>query len=281
MIDTLILTEIYNGLISLIDIVLVFLISYRLLSWLQRTHAFDLIKGLSLIFFIFLFSSILNLTTLNWVLEKFTTVLLIVVVIIFQPELRRFLERVGSTQQLFPEFESIKTKVTSTTFIQQILRSIEFLSKEKIGAIIVFEGQASLQQYIDSGVSIQGDVNSEVLSALFWPGSPTHDGAVIIRSDKIEAASCFLPLTEFPITDRRLGTRHRAAMGVSEVSDAVVVVVSEETGVISLVEKGAMTRYLTKEALETRLFSFYSEPTSKRSDWKRLRSFFKYFSVKK
>ena len=140
--------------------------------------------------FNFLFSNVLNLTTLNWILEKFTTVLLIVVVIIFQPELRRFLERVGSSGQLFVLFKPVQN-VVSTTFIQQILRSIEQLSKEKIGAIIVIEGQAALNQYSESGIQIQGDINAEVLSTLFWPGSPTHDGAVIIKGDKILAAGCF------------------------------------------------------------------------------------------
>lgn len=247
----------------ILDIAIVYLITYRLFSWLKNTNAFDLIKGLALIFLVFLLSSILNLTTLNWILEKFTTVILIVVVIIFQPELRRFLERVGSSGQFFPAFNKMKP-VTSATFIQQILRAVEFLSKEKIGAIIVLEGQVSLQQYIETGIKIKSEVNSEIIASLFWPGSPTHDGAIIIKDEKIESAGSFLPLTEFPIADRRLGTRHRAAMGISEVSDSMVLIVSEETGVISIVEQGAMMRYLTKESLETRLFAFCKN-TSKSS----------------
>ena len=239
-----------------IDFILVYLLTYRLLSWLKKSHAMNLIKGVFIVFLIYLASVLLNLTILNWVLEKFTTVILIVVVIIFQPELRKFLERIGSTGKLF-EVTSALNKADFSSMIQQILKSVDFLSKEKIGAIIVLEGSVDLHQFIDTGIKIEGELNSEILSSIFWPGSPTHDGAVIIKGGKIKAAGCFLPITENPIQDRRLGTRHRAALGISEVSDAVVVVISEENGVISLIETGTMTRYLTKEALESRLFSIY------------------------
>ncbi|RAP30739.1 hypothetical protein DID78_02200 [Candidatus Marinamargulisbacteria bacterium SCGC AG-343-D04] len=156
-------------------------------------------------------------------------------------------------------------EIQSTTFIQKIIRSVDFLSREKIGAIIVIEGQKSLQEYVDTGIAINGDLNTEILTSLFWPGAPTHDGAVIIKDNSILAAGCFLPLTETQIKDRRLGTRHRAALGLSEVSDGIVIVISEESGVISLVELGDMTRFLTKEALETRLFSLFSN--SEYSSW--------------
>lgn len=242
--------------LEFIDFILVYLLTYRLLSWLKKSHAMNLIKGVFIVFLIYLTSVLLKLTILNWVLEKFTTVILIVVVIIFQPELRKFLERIGSTGKLF-EVTSALNKADFSSVIQQILKSVDFLAKEKIGAIMVLEGSDELQQFIDTGIKIEGELNSEILSSIFWPGSPTHDGAVIINGGKIKAAGCFLPITENPIQDRRLGTRHRAALGISEVSDAVVIVISEESGVISLIETGTMTRYLTKEALESRLFSIY------------------------
>ena len=249
----------YYAYVSLcVDVILVYLLTYRFLAWLKRSYALDLIKGVLLVILVFLASHILSLTTLNWILERFATVILIVVVIIFQPELRRFLERVGSTGQLFTLSSSFP-ELKSTVALQSLIRAIDYLSKEKIGAIIVIEGQASLSQYADTGIRVKGDLNMEMLSSLFWPGSPTHDGAVIIKDNIIEAAGCFLPLTESPITDRSLGTRHRAALGLSEVTDAIIVVISEETGVISLVEHGAMTRYLTKEALQTRLSSLQSQ----------------------
>ena len=243
-------------LLDIVDFVLVYLLTYRLLSWLKKSHAMNLIKGVLIVVTIYLASVLLNLTILNWVLEKFTTVILIVVVIIFQPELRKFLEKIGSTGKLF-EIASTVKKEEVAPLIQQILKSVDFLSKEKIGAIIVIEGTIDLKQYSETGVRINGELNSEILSSIFWPGSPTHDGAVILKGAKIVSAGCFLPITENPIQDRRLGTRHRAALGISEVSDAVVIVISEENGVISLIESSTMTRYLTKEALESRLFSIY------------------------
>ena len=251
--------------IACIDFCVVYLLIYKLLNWLKGSQTRYLIKGLLLMAVVFLASNILGLTILNWILEKFATVLLILVVVIFQPELRRFLESVGSSAQLFSFASSLPT-VNASSFIHKILRSVEYLSKEKIGAIIVLEREISLDQYIEGGIKLYGELNSEILTTLFWPGSPTHDGAIIIGNNVIKSAGCFLPLTENPIQDRRLGTRHRAAMGISEVSDAIVIVISEETGVISLVEFGAMTRYLTREALETRLFSIYQ--TSKKSEKK-------------
>lgn len=239
-----------------LDIVLVYLIIYKLLSWLKITHALDLIKGLLLIFLIFLGSHILDLTILNWILEKFSAVILILMVVIFQPELRRVLEKIGSSGNPLFTFSNPQP----TSFIHKLIRAVDFLSREKIGAIIAIEGQKSLEEYVDTGIAVKGDLNAEILTSLFWPGSPTHDGAVIIKDGQISAAGCFLPLTDTPIKDRRLGTRHRAAIGLSELSDSIVIVISEESGVISLVEEGNMTRFLTKEALETRLFSLFSKP---------------------
>tara|TARA_Y100001970_G_scaffold44941_1_gene56260 strand:+ start:29967 stop:30791 length:825 start_codon:yes stop_codon:yes gene_type:complete len=248
----------YTYISIFVDVILVYLLIYRFLAWLKRSYALDLIKGLMLVILVFLASHILSLTTLNWILERFATVLLIVVVIIFQPELRRFLERVGATGQLFTLSSSFP-EMKSTATMQSLIRAVDYLSREKIGAIIVIEGQTSLSQYSHTGIQVRGDLNMEMLSSLFWPGSPTHDGAVIIKDNMIEAAGCFLPLTESSITDRSLGTRHRAALGLSEVTDAIVIVISEESGVISLVEHGVMTRYLTKEALQTRLVSLQSQ----------------------
>jgi diadenylate cyclase len=239
-----------------IDIILVYFLIYRLLIWIINTHTQNLMKGLLWIFIIYLFSHFLGLTTLNWILEKFATVLLLLFIIIFQPELRRFLERLGSSGNLFTP---LLGETKSTSLIKQLLKAIDQLSKEKIGALIVIEISANLSEYIESGVPISGTISSDLLINLFWPNSPTHDGAVILRENKIAAAGCLLPLTETPLTDRRLGTRHRAAIGLSELTDAVIIIISEETGIISLAEKGDLTRYLTKENLESRLFNLYQE----------------------
>ena len=241
-----------------LDLVLVFLLIYRVLYWLKISHSLDLIKGLFVLGVFFLLSIQLQLETLEWIIEKFTAVMILLVVIIFQPELRRFLERIGSTGELFP-LSKAPTDTPSTSVVKHIVRSIEFLAKEKIGAIVVIQQETVLDEYSSSGIVINGKLNSEFLTSLFWPGSPTHDGAVILQEATIKSAGCFLPLTKKKLVDRRLGSRHRAAMGVSELSDAVVIVVSEESGVISLVEEGKMTRFLTRTVLETRLFDIYQE----------------------
>ena len=241
-----------------LDLILVYLILYRVLLGLKRTHAFRLVKGFLFIVLVFSVSFLLNLTTIKWIVEQLITVVLVFVIIIFQPELRRFLERIGATGKLFSPLLN-QSEGQSTIVIRQILRAVETLSKEKIGALIAIEVSTNLSDYIESGIKIKAEVSTDLLAALFWPGSPTHDGATVLCGNNIEAAGCLLPLTESRINDRRLGTRHRAALGLSEVSDAIIIIVSEETGVISLAENGVMTRFLTKEALETRLFNLYKE----------------------
>jgi diadenylate cyclase len=244
------------------DIILVFLIVYKLLLWIIHSYAENLVKGLFFIFSLYFFSLFFGFSTLSWLLGKFSTVLIILIIIIFQPELRRFLERLGSGSGFFSPL--LEAKGQGTSIIKQLLKSITFLSKEKLGALIVIEGSVNLSEFIDSGVLIQGEISHDLLTTLFWINSPTHDGAVIIRNNKIEAAGCLLPLTGTVIADRRLGTRHRAALALSEITDALVFVVSEETGTISLAEKGNLTRYLNKEALETRLFNLYKEDSTKK-----------------
>ena len=241
---------------SIIDFIVVYVIIYKVLLWINNTHIENLTRGLLTIFGIYLISRSLGLETLNWLLDRFATVIMIVLIIIFQPELRRFLEKIG-TGDLFNPLLSGSGQ--HTVIVQQLLRSIDMLSKRKIGALIAIEVGLNLSEYVDSGIHIAGNISSDLLSSLFWPGSPTHDGAVIIRDSKIAAAGCLLPLTDTPLPDRRLGTRHRAALGLSERTDALIIVISEETGVITMAENGNLTRFLNKEALETRLFSLYKE----------------------
>jgi diadenylate cyclase len=245
-----------------LDLFIVYFLVYRLLVWVNNSHAEKLTKGLFFIFVVFLISRLLKLTTLHWMLGKLSVVLMLLIIILFQPELRRFLERLGAMKFLFTPLLT-QSEGLETSIIKHLLRSIELLSREKIGALIVIEIGANLSEYIDSGIKIVGNISSDLIASLFWPGSPTHDGAIIIRGNKLEAAGCLLPLSTSILSDRRLGTRHRAAMGISEVTDALVIVVSEETGIISMAEHGNITRYLTKESLETRLFKLYKETKTK------------------
>ncbi|MEK9657234.1 MAG: diadenylate cyclase CdaA [bacterium] len=252
-------------LITAFDFLLVYIILYRSLLWLRNTHAFNLIKGIIFFASIFLVSYLIGFQTLNWVLGQLTTVLLIMMVIIFQPELRRFLERVGASRSFAAPLFS-QEQCLDTRCIQAILKAVETLSKEQTGALLAIEVSSNLEAYCKAGLQINADISEDLLLNLFYPGSPTHDGAVIIHKNKLVAAGCLLPLTDTPIQDRRLGTRHRAALGLSELTDAIIIVVSEEKGVISLVENGNMDRFLTREALSTRLFNLYqSTPSQKGS----------------
>jgi diadenylate cyclase len=252
------LPDLYRGFAAIVDVVLVYIITYRVLVLLKRTHAFNLIKGILVMTSLFAVSYVMGLHTLNWILSKFTTVLLVLLVILFQPELRRFFERIGATGHVFSALVE-DGQAKSTLAIQNILKAVEVMSKDKVGGIIVVERSTNLSEYVDSGIHLDCILSSDMLLSLFAQGTQTHDGAVIVRGGRIVAAGCLLPLTRSILQDRRLGTRHRAALGLAEITDAVAIVISEETGVISLAEDGDLTRFLTKEALESRLFNLVQD----------------------
>ncbi|MFA5880046.1 MAG: diadenylate cyclase CdaA [Candidatus Margulisiibacteriota bacterium] len=251
--------KLFLSLSYIFDIFLVYILVYYFLVFIKATKSFNLIRGMFLIFVLYILSYYLHFKTVNWLLGKFSTVAILLLLIIFQPELRRILERIGRGRLFSP---LLTDEMQAAVIIKHILRAIDYFSKEKIGALIAIEISTNLSEYMESGVPLNGKITTELLINLFWPHTPTHDGAIIIREDKIIAARCLLPLTDAKIVDRRLGTRHRAAIGLSEETDALVIIVSEETGVISLAENGNLTRFLTKEALETRLFNIYNESTN-------------------
>ena len=204
-------------------------------------------------------SLMIGLTYFSKFIEHFFVLFLVFIMIIFQNEIRRASEKIRRGR-LF--FGSQRKKTKQPLLIKRILQSVEFMAKNKIGALMVIEQDSPLDEYTESGISINADLTSELVCSLFWPGSPTHDGAIIIRGNEILTAGCLLPLTSSKVSDKRLGTRHMSAIGISEETDALVIVVSEETGTISIAEKGNLTRFLNREALETRLFSLYKELTS-------------------
>jgi diadenylate cyclase len=243
--------------LDIIDAFIVFLITYRCLLWLKKSQAFNLVKGFFIIFLVYIISKLLHLTALIWLLEKFSTILIFLVVIIFQPEIRKLLEKIGRGSIFNAHL--LSSEGQNTIIINNLLKAIDHFSQNKIGALIAIEKNTYLTEYIESGIPINGTITPELLINLFFPHSPTHDGAIIIREDKIISTGSLLPLTDTKIRDHRLGTRHRAALGLSELSDALIIAVSEETGVISIAENATLTRYLTKEGLETRLFNHYAE----------------------
>jgi diadenylate cyclase len=245
-------------LIQIIDIGFILLSLYLFFTILQRTQIQNIMSIIVIIIGSYSLSKMLGLVMFASVIEKFSVLIIVFIMIIFQSEIRRASEKIRRGQL----FVSPKSKhAKQPLLIKRIIQSVEFLSKNKIGALLVIEQSTSLDEYTESGISINANLTSELICSLFWPGSPTHDGAIIIRGNEILTAGCLLPLSNARMSDKRLGTRHMSAIGISEETDALVIVVSEETGTISTAEEGNLTRFLNREALETRLFTLFKETT--------------------
>lgn len=230
--------------VDIVDILLVATIIYYLLKFLIGTRGWQILLGLFSLLVIWIFAKVFNLTTLSWIFDNIWAIGIFLVVVIFQPELRRALAKIGEGGIFTSGFLS-KKKV-----IDEVIRAATFLAERKIGALIVFERNIDLENYVEGCVKINADVNLELIISIFIPQTPLHDGAVIIKEQKIASARCFLPLTINPYIDKNIGTRHRAAIGISEETDAVALVVSEERGEISLAVGGKLYRNL--DALELR-----------------------------
>ena len=238
---------------SLVDIFIIAFIIYYLLNIISGTRAVQLIKGLVLIFFLGLFAQLLELNTVNWVLDSFLTIIMVALPIVFQPELRRALEQIGRGGFLKEQF----WQNWGPKEINEIVLAMSEMSEQQIGALIVISRRVGLKNYIETGIELDAVVTKQLLYSIFQHESPLHDGALIIENGKIKAASCFLNLSTRSDINPRLGTRHRAAIGITEESDALALVVSEETGVISVAEDGQLSRHLDKAELrETLSHSF-------------------------
>lgn len=237
---------------DIIDISIVSYVVYKLIMLLRGTRAVQLMKGIIVVLVAWALSVAFNLNTLQWIMNQMFTVGLIAIIIIFQPELRRALEQLGRGR-LFSR-SSMDEDQDVNIRIGEVIKAMNYLSRRKIGALIVFEKETGLTDYIESGISIGGRISSELLINIFIPNTPLHDGAVIIRNNQLMAAGCYLPLSENPFISKELGTRHRAAIGMSEVSDAVCLIVSEETGQISLSLNGQVVRDIKEESLISKLF---------------------------
>lgn len=231
--------------LDVLDILVVAFFLNKLYQMLKNTRAASLVKGLLMLVAITFISKWLNLYVINWLLEKFMTMLMFALPVVFQPELRRSLEQIGRGK-LFRR-STVLNEIQVETMLEAVATTADDLSRRKIGALIVFERETGLGDYIETGIPIDGLISTALFENIFIPNTPLHDGAVIIRGDRIAAASCLLPLTEARNLSQELGTRHRAAIGLSEQTDALVLVVSEETGAISLARGGGLQRYLTHQ----------------------------------
>ncbi len=232
-------------LFDLLQIAVVAYIFYRLLLLWAGTRAFHMLMGLIVLFAVYAIAEILQLELIRYLLELIFTYGVLAAVILFQPELRAALTRLG--QNRFWRFFS-RSERTSEALLE-LAAAAESLARKRIGAIIAVEREVGLEEYARKGTPIDAPISTDLLEAIFARYGPLHDGAVIVRGEKIVAARCILPLTQFPVTDRSLGTRHRAAIGLSEETDALVIVVSEETGRISVAERGRLERNVSGERL--------------------------------
>lgn len=246
-----------------IDISIVAFVLYKLLLLIRGTRAEQVLKGLAILLFATNLSEILQFNTIYWILKNTATVGVIALLIVFQPELRKALEQIGRGQLLDRFF--LQDEKDPTILINEIVRSVQNLARLKTGALIVIERKTGINEIIETGVKIDGQLSGALLENIFIVNTPLHDGAVVIRGDRIAAAGCFLPLTDNTNISKQLGTRHRAALGISEISDAIAIVVSEETGVISLASNGKLTRYLDSKALRELLKKVYIREKEPRS----------------
>ena len=243
-------------LIDVLDIVIVAYLVYKILGFIQETRAQQLVRGLVVLGIVFFLSDFLKLYLLNWLLRNFVTMGFFALIVLFQPELRRGLEQLGRRNIVSGQFRSLD-KENAIEVVKEIVAAVDDFSATRTGALIVFERETMLNDIIETGTIVDARISVRLLGNLFYEGSPLHDGAVIIRGDRIHAASCVLPLTEKKNIGRNLCTRHRAGLGVSEVSDALVIVVSEETGVISVAENGNFRRFMDLKSVEKILLGVY------------------------
>jgi len=252
---------------DVVDILLVAIVFYLLFSLAQGTQAVQLLRGMVLVILVlFLASQILPFQGFSWLVENALPALLIAIPVIFQPELRRALERLGRTGSLLVR---VQQEEEVERIIDEVARAAHRLSNQRHGALIVFERETGLQEFIETGVAVDSDVKAELLRTIFHPNTALHDKAVIIRNDRIVAASCMLPTSQNP-QYAGLGTRHRAAIGLTEESDALVVIVSEETGIISVAYNGRIVRRLDVNRLKNVLLAFFQHRLGGRGWTKRV-----------
>lgn len=234
---------------SIIDIAVVTVVLYQLLMLIKGTRAVQLLKGLLVLLVVSNLVVFLQLSTISWMLNQVWKMLVVALPIVFQPELRRALEQLGRGKFISRHPITLGSEEFSQ-MVEELVRCTQVLAKNRIGALMAVERETGIEDYVETGVKIDGVVSSEFLVNIFIPNTPLHDGAVIIRGNRVAAAGCFLPLSENPHIQKELGTRHRAALGLTEVSDSLAIIVSEETGAISVAIDGILTRFLDEKTLE-------------------------------
>ena len=252
-----------------VDIALVWYVLYKLMMLIRGTKAIQLLKGIAVVLFVWAMSIILNLQTMQWLTSEAISWGLIVIIILFQPELRRALEQLGRGN-IFSRSAKSEEELLQEE-IEAIVQSCSYMAKRRIGALISIERDTGIGEYAETGISINGKLTHQLLTNIFTPNTPLHDGAVIIKEGEITAAACYLPLSESPFISKELGTRHRAAMGISEVTDALTIIVSEETGALSYTKNGELHRDVDQDGLRDIMRSHLplNPKSAEKKTWKR------------
>ena len=245
------------GITDILDVLIVAFLVYKVLGFIRETRAEQLAKGVLVFFLVTFLSYACHLYTLHYILSNVLQVGLIALVVIFQPELRRALEHLGRSKitTVFSQVDKDEAK----QMIGEFVRAIESMSASRTGALIVIERETLLNDIVETGTIVDSAVSEQLIGNIFYEGSPLHDGALIVRGDRLYAAGCVLPLTQNKELNKELGTRHRAGIGITENSDALTLIVSEETGVVSIARDGKLTRFLDMKTVEKMLLSIYLE----------------------
>ena len=241
--------------VDVVEILIISFLVYHVLMWIKSTRAWNLFKGIMVILIFVLLAAFFQMSTILWIAENTLNVGLIALVIIFQPELRNALDNIGGKNILGSIFifnKTVEEKFSNHT-IDELIKAVFAMGKVKTGALIVIEDEIVLDEYIRTGIDVDALVSSQLLINIFEKNTPLHDGAIILRGDRVISATCYLPLSDSLSLSKELGTRHRAAIGVSEVSDSLTIVVSEETGRVSVAYRGEIFRDLDADGLRTRL----------------------------
>lgn len=241
---------------DIIDILIVAVVVYKLLGLIKQTRAEQLFKGVLLLVVATFLSDLFNLHTINWILKGTVALGAVAILVVFQPELRRGLEYLGRSKFVNAPFEQMD-KEKGKHITSNIVKAIDSFSRDRVGALIVFERQTNLTDIMESGTIVDAEISDQILGNIFYEGAPLHDGAVIIRDGRVYAAGCVLPLTRNNSISKELGTRHRAGIGITENSDALTLIVSEETGIISMAEDGQLSRFLDVKTVEKILLNMY------------------------
>lgn len=241
----------FNVVFTVLDVLVVWYVLYKTLTLIKGTKAVQLLKGIFFIIIAKIFTEIFNLNTLDWLLDEIIDWGILAIIIIFQPEIRRALEQLGRGK-IFQRSTG-QQEEEQARLLENMRKSVSYMAKRRIGALIAIEKETGLSEYSETGIKVNGEISSELLINTFIPNTPLHDGAVIIQKNLLAAAACYLPLSESPFISKELGTRHRAALGLTEVTDAIVIIVSEETGAISIAIDGKIDRNLTLDEFSEKL----------------------------